>query len=95
MKKSYLPLILLPLLAILCGLLLWTDWQSGQSLRAARAEVQAMQSKMALRTVVLLGVKESLGQPIGIQKLRQLLVCQCFGLLRDLQLSGQAFLFHF
>jgi len=46
MKRSYLPLILLPLLAILCGLLLWTDWQSGQSLRAARAEVQAMQSKM-------------------------------------------------
>ena len=29
MKRSYLPLILLPLLAILCGLLLWTDWQSG------------------------------------------------------------------
>ena len=46
MKRSYLPLILLPLLAILCGLLLWTGWQSGQSLRAARAEVQAMQSKM-------------------------------------------------
>lgn len=46
MKKSYLPLILLPLLTIFCCLLLWTSWQSSQSLRAAHAEVQSMHSQL-------------------------------------------------
>lgn len=46
MKRSYLPLILLPLLALLCGLLLWVGWQNGQSLRAARAEVKTIHAQL-------------------------------------------------
>ncbi len=78
MKRSYLPLILLPLLALLCGLLLWTGWQSGQSLRAARAEVQTMHAQMEQQRLSHELALSQQGQALADQKLQTLL--EAYGL---------------